>query len=334
MEDYPALKVLGRVCREKKLPLIFDRQAYEITGCKQKSRRFFSQHDLPHARRPPAAEFPLVIKPSRGSGSRGIIKVEDEAELEQELERLPGQGDDHLIEEYLEGPAYSLEVIGSASSYYPLMTTELKFDENYDCCRVLAGGVISGRQRTELSRLARRTARNLNLEGIMDIEFIITDSGPRIMEIDARFPSQTPLAVYQAGGPNMVSLLVSQLAESSKNPQAAESGPGIRSEAPGGKAALLEQVLVKRKSDGFEVVAPIGEHVLAEGEELNLRRDFYGADLALTDLAVEDKNKSWRAGLMYFGSNREEIKKRSLCTREKLKREWEEKGGELIDDKT
>ncbi|SDL10175.1 pyrrolysine biosynthesis protein PylC [Halarsenatibacter silvermanii] len=327
LEDYKVLKLLDRGCRRENLPFIFDLQAFEITSCKETSRRFFRRHNLPHARQPPAADFPLILKPARGSGSSGVIKVEDQAELEYQRDQL-SDDDDVLVEEYLEGPAFSLEVLGLNGSFYPLMPTRLEFDESFDCCRVLAGKVITDRRQNELYELARRIARALNLEGIMDIEIILTDSGCKIMEIDARFPSQTPLAVYQASGLNMVSLLLSG-AKNKKNKDL--NLPELSFEQG---AAVLEQMLIKKSEGETKIYAPVGEHVLTEGGELNIQRNFYGADLALTDLprahiatgenilSTESEAKaeqSWRAALVYTGEDLKEAREKSRRSRNRLK---------------
>ena len=46
-------------------------------------------------------------------------------------------------------------------------------------------------------------AEVLRLHGLMDLEVIQTPEGMRVLEIDARFPSQTPTAVWLSTGVNL-----------------------------------------------------------------------------------------------------------------------------------
>ncbi|WP_370809489.1 hypothetical protein [Bilophila wadsworthia] len=46
-------------------------------------------------------------------------------------------------------------------------------------------------------------AEMLRLHGLMDLEVIQTPEGMRVLEIDARFPSQTPTAVWLSTGVNL-----------------------------------------------------------------------------------------------------------------------------------
>ena len=55
--------------------------------------------------------------------------------------------------------------------------------------------------------LGLRIAAKLTMTGIMDVE-VINDQGIlKVLEIDARLPSQTPTAVYKSTGTNMLELL-------------------------------------------------------------------------------------------------------------------------------
>ena len=43
-----------------------------------------------------------------------------------------------------------------------------------------------------------RIAEGLGLNGLMDVEVMVRDGQPKVLEIDARLPSQTPTAVASA----------------------------------------------------------------------------------------------------------------------------------------
>lgn len=55
--------------------------------------------------------YPLVVKPSVGTGSIGVLRCNDESELLEYLESATGGVESLLIEEYLQGQEYSVESI-------------------------------------------------------------------------------------------------------------------------------------------------------------------------------------------------------------------------------
>nr|WP_242976009.1 ATP-grasp domain-containing protein [Desulfosporosinus sp. FKB] len=109
-----------------------------------------------------------------------------------------------VIEEYLEGPSYSIEVIGIAGNYQVFQITELEMDGDYDCKRVLAPVELGDQLIREFEKITLKLASDLSLNGIMDVETILQNGKLKVLEIDARLPSQTPTAVYYSTGVNMV----------------------------------------------------------------------------------------------------------------------------------
>ncbi len=305
LEDYEALNLLTEIEGEIAPPVIFSREAYDITHCKRESRQFFQRESLPHAKSWPEADYPLIIKPLRSSGSEGVKLIENERQLEALLKKH--NREDIIIEEFISGPAYSLEVIARGDEIYPLKTTRLEFTDDYDCCSVTAGAVFPEELEGDIKELSRRAASGLNLEGIMDLEFIAGKEELILMEMDARFPSQTPIAVYEAYGLNMVADLVGLFAR--KDP-AEEFSPDVKREG----AAIYEVVC---RENGR--IYSSGEHIMAKAEELDIREDFLGADKAITDWKSAGEN--WRAVLIFSGSDLVEAQARRSKTWRRLKRD-------------
>ena len=104
-----------------------------------------------------------------------------------------------------------------------LQVTGLEFDAVYDCKRVVApvgeagrgerAGAGAGRRSHGVGPRRARRARwrasppspsasrwGLGLRGLMDVEVMVRDGEPLLLEIDARLPSQTPTAVYWSSG--------------------------------------------------------------------------------------------------------------------------------------
>ena len=127
-------------------------------------------------------------------GARIIYDEKDLKDLE------PGM----LIEEYIEGDVVSLEVVGDGRNFAVVKETLVHIDNTYDCHMVTPLPLDPS-----FRELAYSLAANLSLKGIMDVEAISGPKGLKVIEIDARFPSQTPTAVYHSSGINLIELLLS-----------------------------------------------------------------------------------------------------------------------------
>ena len=144
---------------------------------------------------------------------------------------------------------------------------------------------------------AAEAVAHLRLRGLMDLEVILAPDGLRVLEIDARFPSQTPTAVWLSTGWNLAEYLVSCFIPY-------EPAPGW--ESP--RCVRYEHVC--RTEDG-EIVCR-GEHVMAGAGPLEGLRDFFGADEAL--LGGDFPSGAWAATLMFHGATPEEVEaRRDAC---------------------
>lgn len=266
LENQEALDCLVRSSHYTGVPLLFDKDAYEISSSKLSSNKMFAGTGVPAPTPWPDCGFPIIVKPSGASGSKGVRKIRSAAEFQSVF----GRGSaDWVIEEYLEGPSYSLEVIGFAGVYKVLHITELHMDEGYDCKRVIGSGHLSGELREQFERIGLTLARNLHLNGIMDIETILHNNVLKVLEIDARLPSQTPIAVYHATGINMLEIL----------------GQAFVQGEPWQEFAVSEQkgVIVEHIRINHDSLAVCGEHIMANAGPLHVYPDFFGAHEALSN---------------------------------------------------
>ncbi|MDV0445442.1 hypothetical protein MmiAt1_10200 [Methanimicrococcus sp. At1] len=194
-ENEETIQFLKSAADEIKCPLLFDFGAYEISSDKSESKDYFKSIGVPTPADIPD-EPPYFVKPPSESGSIGarIIQTDDE------LKSVP---ENYLIEEYLEGPVISLEVIGNGSDYTVVKETHIHIDDVWDCF------MVTPLPNDETYRkIAFDLAKGLNLNGIMDVEAISSQKGWKVLEIDARFPSQTPICVYFSCGVNLLLLLI------------------------------------------------------------------------------------------------------------------------------
>lgn len=291
VENVTALRALQKCAAEINIPLAYDAKAYFISHSKKRSNRLFEKLGIPLPQSWPQCGLPLIVKPSASSGSHGVSKLGTEQELGDFIKQV-GSGLKHwILQEYVEGPSYSIEVLGLVERYVALQVTELEMDGDYDCERVLAPAKIPEPLDRQIKEIALTIAKSLRLKGIMDVEVILDHSGvPRVLEIDARLPSQTPTAVYESTGINMLELLGHIFV--------GDTMPVIP-EIKALRGVVYEHIKVSQ--DGLEF---LGEHIMAEVDSLEIVPDFFGADVSLTNFNLS--SFPWVATLITTGGSREQ----------------------------
>jgi pyrrolysine biosynthesis protein PylC len=202
------LAFLGKLFRRTNVPLVHDFKAYETSSSKLRSNRSLSEMALPLLRPWPECGYPAIVKPSlEGSISR-VSRVDWPYQIPAAISKARDQQGDYVIQELVEGPNISMEVVSDGSEPVPLVTTESLLDENYDCKMVISPFQKDAFDVKGFEEIGRKIALGLNLRGIMQVEAIVSDSLPRILEIGASLPSQTPSAIYQSSGVNIIGMLI------------------------------------------------------------------------------------------------------------------------------
>lgn len=205
LENQKALDALEEFGAHAGLPLAFDARSYAISSDKRRSGDFFKNCAVPV---PSGPGYPMIAKPATGSGSRGVRIFNSARELAEDFPAgLKTEG--WIFEEYCQGRQFSMEICGVPDHYCAFQLTELFVDDIFDCRAVHAPVADSENISRDMEKLLRRMAKKMRLLGIMDMEAILSPSGLRVLEIDARFPSQTPLAVWLSTGVNMLEYLAS-----------------------------------------------------------------------------------------------------------------------------
>ena len=287
LENESALSFLYRFASAQDIPLAYDPSAYAISSSKIKSDKLFSEMGLPVPLPWPEARFPVIVKPSEASGSKGVRRISTLEDFRSSPAfRAPT---DWVIQEFLEGPSFSLEVLGNSQGYQTLQVTDLEMDARYDCKRVLGPTVLQDKEIKRFEETTLTIARALNLRGIMDVEVIQHEGQLKLLEIDARLPSQTPTVVYLSSGINMVELL-GDVCCANIDPVTAKRSPL--------RGVVYEHIKV---SEGKLEVC--GEHIMTEGGPLSLRQDFFGADEAISN--YEPGRPDWVATLIIVEDTRQ-----------------------------
>jgi len=287
LEEPVALEYLSERAARESVPLAYDATAYAISSSKRESALLFDELGLPIPTPWPKCTLPVVVKPSNSSGSRGVRRIDKMEELTAFVTREPNNW---VIQEFLAGHSYSLEVIGVKDNFVSLQSTEIVVDSQYDCKRVLAPAGLSSSMNKKFKEIAITMADALNLNGIMDVEVISHKGTLKVLEIDARLPSQTPTVVNQSTGINMLELLYDVFVKG-----VIPTIPDVKYE----RGVVYEHIKV---SPGILEVS--GEHIMANAHPLKLCEHFFGADEALTDFAPG--RLPWVATLIITGDSREE----------------------------
>ena len=288
LENDAALTCLDRVTRNNEIPFAFDPAAYAISVSKIKSEELFKHTGAPIPARWPSCKFPVIVKPDQGSGSQDIKVFKDITVLKESL-KTPAP--DWVIQEFIPGPSFSLEVLGAPGGYMTPQVTDLAVDEQYDCKRVTAPSGLAGALISEFEALSLALADALNLKGIMDVEVILHEDELKVIEMDARLPSQTPTTVYWSTGLNMVQLLGNLFLNRQTRIQ-----PDSKQE----HGVIYEHISVAKNH--LEIA---GEHIMAGADALKVCPDFFGADEAITNF--EEGRDDWVATLVIAEKNMEAV---------------------------
>lgn len=121
--------------------------------------------------------YPIIVKPRRGQGSKGLLKVSNAAQFYK-------IGEDYVWQEYLEpnDEEYTCAVYVSKALKSRILLLK----------RVLVGG-ITGRaivvNNIEIEKYVKKIIAAWNVAGLYNIQLRLTKDGPKLFEINPRISS-------------------------------------------------------------------------------------------------------------------------------------------------
>lgn len=292
-ENLDALDRMAELCGEMGIPYLFDPKAYRISCSKRESNRIMSDIGISMPEPWPQCGFPAIVKPSSFSGSIGVKAVENMEEFHDQSEVVRALGDEVVAQEYVTGKNISIEVIGNGEDAISFVTTEVHLDKGYDCKMVSCNPrIVDPVKDGAFGRIGAEIAKAIGLDALMDVEAIVHDGVIKVLEIDARFPSQTPAAIYHATGVNLLERLVASK---------------LRGE--------LKPVSCMRRYSIYEHISVDGGAIITHGEKRfskvrnpRIIEGFFGCDEAITD--YEPGRDGWTATLMTSADSLEGIVRR------------------------
>ena len=134
--------------------------------------------------------IPCIVKPNNGGSSIGVSKVNYEDELENKIKIAFKEGDEVLIENFLDGQEVSVGVINRDDKRIILPITEIiseneLFDYNAKYLgesQEITPGNISDQAKELIHQYINTIYDNIELDGITRSEFIIVNQIPYILE--------------------------------------------------------------------------------------------------------------------------------------------------------
>ncbi|MDR0198617.1 MAG: 3-methylornithine--L-lysine ligase PylC [Methanomassiliicoccaceae archaeon] len=294
-EDLTLLCSLVNMMRSSEIPLLFDMDSYILSSSKSASNQMMEAAGIPLPRKWPECGFPAIVKPSSQSGSVGVSVAYDENDVSAGIDDIIKMGDQPVIQEFVSVKGVSIEAIGNGREFRSFVTTEIMISGNYDCKRVrCTPDLLSAEKEREFREIAERAAVYMNLKALMDVEAIDTRNGLRVLEIDARIPSQTPAAVLAATGVNILEELVRS--------RFGTFGGDIKN-----GASSYEHFLIKDKK-----LITCGEKEFALVVSPKIEKGLFGADEFISD--HRSGAEEWRGTMINGAATDAELeRKRARC---------------------
>ena len=133
----------------------------------------------------------LVVKPRFGSASEGVSFTDSNAVAREAASTLTSP----IIQERIAGDEYDLEICGGLDGNPVRCSVWRKYDSRH-------GETLLARtvRRPELIELAWSMGKQLKLIGPNDVDLIINDDGPHLIEINTRFGGGYPVSHLAGAG--------------------------------------------------------------------------------------------------------------------------------------
>jgi pyrrolysine biosynthesis protein PylC len=310
-EDLELLERLDRMLDGTGIPLLFDISSYRLSCSKLRSNETMAKLGVPMPKKWPC-NYPVIVKPSCQSGSVGVTAVLSPDGMGHALAKVQALNDEPVIEEYVQGRNISVEAIGNGTECVPYFLTEVVLDGGYDCKAVRCDRSHDCGAEKELGSYIERIGRSIGLNGIMDIEAIEGRDGMRVLEIDARIPSQTPAAIEGATGINLLSELLGS-----------REGHMVRPEPRCG-CSVYEHYFIDGKT-----MRTCGEKMFSHVRSPEFVSGLFGSDDAITNYSP-GKDR-WYATLIFKDNDMVRLDNRRAASRQQM---IEECGIETFSDES
>ena len=235
---FEALGVAAVVSSPRVMDICLDKAA-TVAFCGAQAirtpRTWTSVADVAAASRAGQARYPLMIKPRCGQGSIELHAADNEGELsvlcdlvEKRLARyasnglLTGKaGGGLLIQQFIRGPEYGLDVVNDLKGRFAACFVKRKL--------AMRAGETDAAETVKdeaLEALGRKIGERLGHVGVLDVDLMVDERGPCLLEMNARFGGHYPFA--HVAGANIPAALLAWAEGRTPESQWLQVRPGIR----------------------------------------------------------------------------------------------------------
>lgn len=208
--------------------------------------------------------YPCISKPTDNSGSRGVMLIHNEQELREAVNYSSsnGRSGSVIVEEYMQGPEVSVEIITIDGEPNVLQVTD-KLTTGAPHFVEMGHSQPSRLDEKDLSKirdLACRAVRAVGIEnGPAHVEIILTKEGPKMVELGARMGGDciTTHLVPLSTGIDMIEATIKiACGEKTDIEPKFEKGSAIRFlDAPCGTIASIDGIDEAERIDGVREIS-------------------------------------------------------------------------------
>lgn len=137
--------------------------------------------------------LPCFVKPNRAGSSFGISKVKTKGAMSYAIEKAFKEDTEILIEEFLDGPEITIGVLIYKKKIKVLPMTEIVTENDFfdyeakymGSSEEITPACLTKKMHQKLEKIASKVYLLLNMKGITRSEFIVVDSEPYFLEMNA-----------------------------------------------------------------------------------------------------------------------------------------------------
>ncbi|MBN1795541.1 MAG: ATP-grasp domain-containing protein [Sedimentisphaerales bacterium] len=132
-------------------------------------------------------KWPLVVKPRQGSASKNITCCHNEKQLENAFQSCPMP----MIQEWMQGKEYGYDIFGDRDYRVISVYCKLKL-----AMRAGETDKAVSKNDKQLIALGVKIAENLQIFGPIDVDVMVGENGPKLLEINPRFGGGYPCSHF------------------------------------------------------------------------------------------------------------------------------------------
>lgn len=132
-----------------------------------------------------AVEYPAFVKPREGRASLGCRRVDSRRELDAAIPE--GQWNDFVVQPLMSGRIVAADIVRDRASGAVSVIQREELLRNGNGCGIAVEMVDDEKVET----FCRAFAETVDLNGVVNAEFFLTDDGPKVIEVNPRLPAGT-----------------------------------------------------------------------------------------------------------------------------------------------